>query len=55
MSVLEFFQRIIAFFLIAMAIACATKIFLIPFVWAFWKLARFPFENSFNKNNIWIW
>lgn len=54
MSVLEFFQRVIAFFLIIAAVAFA-KPLTFPLSWVCWKIARFPFETSFNKHKIWIW
>ena len=54
MTILEFFQRVIAFFLLGMALSCATKILLVPLAWVFWKIARYPFETQFN-NGFWVW
>jgi len=55
MSLLEFIQRIFAFFLLVAAVAYATNIFLFPLTWVFWKIARYPFETQFNNNKIWVW
>lgn len=54
MTILEFTQRVFAFFLILLAIACARPL-TFPLTWAFWHLARYPFVNRFNANKIWVW
>jgi hypothetical protein len=62
MSVLEFFQRIIAFFLLmfvpAFLIGGTFSVFhaiiAIPFVVGASKIARYPFESRFN-NRFWVW
>ena len=62
MSVLEFFQRVIAFFLLIFAIAFFIggtfsifhAIIAIPFVIGAVKIARYPFVNKLN-NGFWVW
>lgn len=54
MSVLEFFQRVIAFFLLMMAVGVLYNILLFPLTWVFWKIARYPFESSSN-DGFWVW
>ena len=62
MTILEFFQRVIAFFLLASAIAFFIggtfsvfhAVIAIPFVIGSVKIARYPFETQFN-NGFWVW
>ena len=62
MSLLEFFQRVIAFFLLIFAVtflvAGSFSIFhaivAIPFVLGCIKIARYPFVNRYNSG-FWVW
>jgi hypothetical protein len=62
MTVLEFFQRVIAFFLLlfvsAFLVGGTFSVFhamiAIPFIFGAVKIARYPFVNRFN-NGFWVW
>ena len=62
MSVLEFFQRVIAFFLLMFAallvVAGSFSMFhaivALPFIIGAIKIARYPFVNRYN-NGFWVW
>jgi hypothetical protein len=70
MNILEFFQQVVAFFLLIISFACSIGAvivssngwfgFLYGLVFVLWaycsfKLARYPFVTTTNSHKFWVW